>query len=413
MTARRARLAIAAVLVVAPLAAADDAPPTSWQFFCFESASFFASAATKAIFSIMPDPDGTMRTAQPSSPQDEPASGRRVVDAAHEAPTAVQAAATLEALRGMCYFMRVGYWTYEVCPWASVRQYHSESAGARSPTIHSEHSLGKHLPNFDDFSTERAVFTQHFGDGEDGRTCAVRYLCPDSWRDEDGIVVVHEPRPKHYVITLRVQALCALQSEGSRAGAASGGKGDSADAASEAVESGSGSTKAVASSSGVAAKTPGAAPSSGMMQVAEMILPNTRMLSSLRGRCFSTAVGYWTYEFCPQQHVRQFRKDGNRVGVEFALGFYDRLSDKVTLGVRGGLEKGFVPHTFAQTYTNGTANRKTQVRVKCSPKNEHSLMAVDEPSPHEYVFLFSSPLGCELSCAYAAVAARPPAGEAS
>ena len=373
----------------------------------------------------MPDPEGTMRTTEPSSPQDELATGRSGANAAPEAPTAAQAAAKLEPLRGMCYFMRVGYWTYEVCPWASVRQYHSESGGARSPTIHSEHSLGKHLPSFDDFSAERAVFTQHFGDGEDGRTCAVRYLCPDSWRDEDGIVVVHEPRPKHYVITLRVQALCAYQSEGGRTGAASGGKGGvpaptgptasggSVGAASVAGEGGGGGTMAGASSSGDAAKAPGAAPSSGVMQVAEMILPNTRLLSSLRGRCFSMTVGYWTYEFCPQQHVRQFRKDGNRVGVEFALGFYERLSDKVTLGVRGGLEKNFVPHTFAQTYTNGTANRRTQVRVRCSPRNEHTLMTVDEPSTHEYVLIFSSPLGCELSCAYAAVAARPPAGEAS
>ena len=110
-------------------------------------------------------------------------------------------------------------------------------------------------------------------------------------------------------------------------------------------------------------------------------------------------------ELCPQQHVRQFRQEGNRVGVGFSLGSYDRSADKITAGVRGKLAKDFVPHTLTQTYSNGTANRRTQVRVRCSQKNEHALLSVEEPSTHEYIMLFSSPLGCELSCAYAAIAA--------
>lgn len=122
-------------------------------------------------------------------------------------------------------------------------------------------------------------------------------------------------------------------------------------------------------------------------------------------------IGYWTYEFCPQQHVRQFRKEGNRIGVEFNLGNYDKSADKVTVGVRGALTKSFVPHTFAQSYSNGTANRQTVVRVKCaSAKNEHTLVGVEEPATHQYIFIFSSPLGCELSCAYASVAAAADAG---
>ena len=56
----------------------------------------------------------------------------------------------------------------------------------------------------------------------------------------------------------------------------------------------------------------------------------------------------------------------------------------------------------AEHYAQGTGNRRTTVRVRCSAhKNEHTLVSVEEPSMHEYVLLFSSPLGCELSCAYA------------
>ena len=100
------------------------------------------------------------------------------------------------------------------------------------------------------------------------------------------------------------------------------------------------------------------------------------------------------------------------MGVNFELGRYDKSLDKVTVGVRGQLEASFVPHTFAQGYVNGTGSRTTQVRVVCATKNEHTLLAVEEPAMHQYVLLFSSPLGCELSCAYTrAVAASAGGGD--
>ena len=98
-------------------------------------------------------------------------------------------------------------------------------------------------------------------------------------------------------------------------------------------------------------------------------------------------AGYWTYELCPQQHVRQYRKEGSRVGVEFLLGQYDKAADRLTLGVRGRMASDFMPHTFAQLYNNGTASRKAHVRVRCSQKNEHTLLSVEEPATHEYALL--------------------------
>ena len=437
------RLLLLRVLLQSELALAAK----EWQYFCFDSATAFGRISTTTIFSVLPDPGGGKPPAtQPPPKEEEEARAKETaaetVDADEPPLTPVQKAARqLKPLEGTCYFMRVGYWTYEVCPWKTVRQYHTETGAAGGAAVHNEFQLGKHQPESDSYFESQSVFVQQYTGGTEGRGATVRYMCSDSWRDEDGVVVVHEPKPKQYVITLRVQALCSPSKR----------KGDGKSSASEASKHGKSSAseaskqhgkkltakekrhaeklakleavkRAAAAADGRAsARTDGStasvrgrnlmsdeeavalatAPPAGPMQIAELVLPNTRLLDSIRGRCFSMVRDYWTYELCPGAQVRQFRQEGSHVGVEFQLGSYDKTLDKVTVGVRGSLDQNLVPHTFAQTYTNGTANRRVQVRVRCSTKNEHSLIAVDEPAMHDYVMVFSSPLGCELSCAYA------------
>ena len=389
-------------LLLFPLASAAN----EWQYFCFDSAAQFGRLSKNTIFSVLPDPSGRQSAMQPPA---APSLPEPVV--APEEPAGADASpfesaqAALKNIAEACYFMRVGYWTYEVCPFRRVRQYHSETAAVNGGSaIHDEFSLGVHIAGQDEWRATQSLYTQQFADGTEGRSTAVRYTCPDSWRDEDGIVVVHEPKPKHYVITMRVQALCT-KPKASRRMVTAGVKNTPAKQAES-------KTSGVSSQATTKLKTPSAAAheasadadgkaEKGPMQIAELVLPNTRLLSSIRGRCFSMMRDYWTYEFCPMQHVRQYRSEGNRISIEFKLGTYDKMLDKVTVGVRGTLDKHLIPHTFAQQYNNGTSNRKAQVRVRCAEKNEHSLIAVDEPQMHEYVLLFSSPLACELSCAYA------------
>jgi len=372
-----------------------------WQYFCFDSAAAFGRISSTTIFSVLPNPSGKpvpSPTPPPSGPEEQVKSPASVEDGPALSPVD-RAARQLKGLDGTCYFMRVGYWTYEVCPWKTVRQYHTETGAAGGAAVHSEFSLGKYEPTKDSYQEAQNIYAQVYADGTEGRGSVVRFICPDSWRDEDGVVVVHEPKPKQYVITLRVQAMC---SSAKRAAAAKNAPAESVkrrrlakDATAE-----KGAKKEASKGGGPTAAKP-EEPTGGPMQIAELGLPNTRLLASIRGRCFSMVRDYWTYEFCPMQHVRQYRQEGNRVGAEFNLGTYDRTLDKLTVGVRGTLDATLVPHTFAQTYNNGTGSRRAQVRVRCSTKNEHSLIGIDEPSTHEYVMIFSSPLGCEISCAYA------------
>ena len=294
---RRAAVCAAAILALAAPAHASEKgdPPATWQYFCFDSATQFAEAATKTIFSLLPDPEGgsaERRRAEAASASSSSSGGD-----SSAATTIEQATTRLAGLRGTCYFMRVGYWTYEVCPWATVRQYHSESGGAGAPTVHSEHSLGKYAGDgSDEFNADRVIYSQQFTGGAEGRSSVVRYLCPDSWRDEDGIVLVNEPTPKHYVITLRVQALCDADGAAAVAGAPTRGRPAAAAGAPTRA------ARAAAAQEDAAEKAEAAA--SGM-QIAEMILPNTRLLSSLRGRCATAAAAM--HRHAPPMHAMRAR----------------------------------------------------------------------------------------------------------
>ena len=117
----------------------------------------------------------------------------------------------MHALRGRCFFMRVGYWTYEVCPWRRVRQYHSENAVGGNAAVHSEFSLGSYAKGQDEWDGAKRLYSQRYTQGTDGRGTLVRFVCPESRREEDGIAVVSEPTPKQYQITMRVAALCSAR----------------------------------------------------------------------------------------------------------------------------------------------------------------------------------------------------------
>ena len=339
-----------------------------WQYFCFEAANKLGSVG-ETLFTELPErPERALvasdAVATPEASSDESSSS-----------ATSSGVDRFQKLKGTCFFMRVGYWTYEVCPFLRVRQYHAENGGGTNAPVHSEFSLGTHVAGSDDWQSAKQVYQQQFSAGTEGRQSMVRYMCPESRRDEDGIVVVHEPKEKQYIFTVRVAILCTIASDSAAPSEAPAPTRTQTDASTEEAEGQS-------------------------AQIAEMVVPQMRLLSSLKGRCFQLTKDYWTYEFCPAQHVRQYRQEGTRTSADTLLGSYDADKDRLTLGVRGRLDKALVPHTFTQNYVNGTGSRAADVRARCSTKNEHSLLAVEEPTMHHYVLLFLTPLACEINCAY-------------
>lgn len=196
------RFTLALVVLANRLYMCAAASSNEWQYFCFAPGTKLAQLGKRVRFTLLPEADTPSPPLPPPLPTPEedtpesPLSGAGDDDTT--APDTLDSVSTrLRPIMGTCYFMRVGYWNYEVCPFTSVRQYHSETGAAGGAPVHNEFSLGSYTPGQDSWNSEARILTQQFAQGgTEGRSSRVKYLCPDSWREEDGIVMVHEPSPK-------------------------------------------------------------------------------------------------------------------------------------------------------------------------------------------------------------------------
>ncbi|KAJ6363306.1 hypothetical protein OIU78_003476 [Salix suchowensis] len=133
------------------------------------------------------------------------------------------------------------------------------------------------------------------------------------------------------------------------------------------------------------------------------------LLEALKGLCFVRQEGWWSYELCYQQKLRQFHMEDEKEKVvqEFILGVYDEeataafnqnLSDISTL--KDPRSKDASQRYHAHQYTNGTIcdltnePRETEVRFVCSEPRA-MISSITELSTCKYALTVHSPVLCK------------------
>ncbi|XP_061950977.1 protein OS-9 homolog isoform X1 [Populus nigra] len=133
------------------------------------------------------------------------------------------------------------------------------------------------------------------------------------------------------------------------------------------------------------------------------------LLEVLKGSCFVRQEGWWSYELCYQNKIRQFHVEDEKEKAvqEFILGVYDEeataafnqnLSDISTL--KDHRSKDASQRYHAHQYTNGTIcdltnePRETEVRFVCSEPRA-MISSVIELSTCKYALTVQSPMLCK------------------
>ncbi|KAL2500578.1 Protein OS-9-like protein [Forsythia ovata] len=131
------------------------------------------------------------------------------------------------------------------------------------------------------------------------------------------------------------------------------------------------------------------------------------LLEVLKDRCFIRQEGWWSYEFCYQNHVRQLHFEGEKLVQEFILGLYDaeatetntkNLSDISTL--KNPRSKDASQRYHSHLFRNGTScdltnqPRETEVRFVCS-EPKAMISSITELSTCKYALTFQCPTLCK------------------
>ncbi|KAG8372662.1 hypothetical protein BUALT_Bualt12G0089900 [Buddleja alternifolia] len=131
------------------------------------------------------------------------------------------------------------------------------------------------------------------------------------------------------------------------------------------------------------------------------------LLEVLKDHCFIRQEGWWSYEFCYQNRLRQIHLENEKVVQEFILGVYDaegteaynqNLSDISTL--KDPRSKDASQRYHSHMFTNGTLcdltnePRETEVRFVCSEPRA-MISSITELSTCKYALTFQCPTLCK------------------
>lgn len=131
------------------------------------------------------------------------------------------------------------------------------------------------------------------------------------------------------------------------------------------------------------------------------------LLEVLKDRCFIRQEGWWSYEFCYQNRLRQIHLEEDKVVQEFILGVYNaeateaynqNLSDISTL--KDPHSKDASQRYHSHIFNNGTLcdltnePRETEVRFVCSEPRA-MISSITELSTCKYALTFQCPTLCK------------------
>ncbi len=315
------------------------------------------------------------RVAEPAAAAAESSSG---------VPAATLVSNAISGLRGTCVTKKTGWWTYELCHFADLKQYHEEKGKIdavqnwKLGVVQPPADLGVFSPAASTVTNgvtlhTRARVVHPFADGKicdetkKPRAGEVHYECrgsASSKASKPAITEILEPSTCFYHISVHVPALCAIPE-----------------------------FKPPASAMPDSSDSPAA--------VARLY----------RERCFYRSEGWWTYEFCVNKHVRQFRQ---QPGKNSAPGAADPDSPEFYLGHVVAAVRNKLPYepklhskdprrsyAFA-SYTGGSGcdlvdqKRETEVRLSCATDGQDRILSVQEVALCQYRLVFASAKMCAL-----------------
>ena len=279
--------------------------------------------------------------------------------------------ALLKESKMACVSTRIGYWSYEVCPFVGARQFHKKIGKKKSDPDGPTYHVGDYQADRDELAEGgEGGYVQHFLNGFEGRKASILFKC-DAAAEEDGgtdssatkgaaKLIVEEPSERVYRFTYSTPHVCYSKVK----------------------------------------KRP--------ETLAEQA--NTVLLS-LHKVCIRYVESWWTYELCGGNKVRQFhvntpkKKDESESAVdttEYVLGNFD--SEFNAQMVDGG--DAILPspplQRYIEVYNAGTRCdltkkfRRVTVEYMCSDSEKTFISSVEEVSTCNYKMTVLTPLLCSL-----------------
>ena len=318
-----------------------------------------------------------------------------------------------------CVILRAGYWTYEVCPFKTIRQYHvpiskrahpDKKERMGKPTENQEGEplfiLGKYMPHKDEIV--EGIYTQHFQGGSDNRKSVVSYHCnniggnamTDS-SNTNAKLSIEEPSALNYAITLKTAAVCQenivvepTNAENDEMEEVEYEEVVEVEEEVEVEDDGNNGREAPYSRHESSKKT--------------LVARVQDALKPLKGVCLRFVESWWTYELCVGGKIRQFhaeKKSNNQddvITMEFTLGKYDKQRNLNMASDGTAVAKVHPYSKFLQYYGKGTncdltkEPRVVNVEYECSNSQHTYIMGIVETSTCTYKMSVATPLLCKL-----------------